>query len=207
MISGAALLAFAGATFALAVTPGPDMMLCASRAATQGRAVAYMTLAGIMFGLLIQSLLAGLGLSQLLLASPAAITAVRWIGAAYLLYVAARTLTAPALREDAAASDRATSIWGAFRVGMLTDLLNPKVILFVLALYPQFVVPSQGSVLVQMLLLGAINIFVGGLVNGLVIEVAARVGHGLSGQGRFAGLGRWLLASVFGGLALRLAWG
>jgi|APMI01.1.fsa_nt_gi threonine/homoserine/homoserine lactone efflux protein len=207
MIVSSTLLAFAGATFALAVTPGPDMMLCASRAATQGRAVAYMTLAGITLGLFLHSLFAGLGLSQLLLASPGAITAVRWIGAAYLLYVAVRTLTASPKPAEGVAPARAASAFEAFRVGLFTNLLNPKVILFVLALYPQFVVPSQGSVLTQMLVLGAINNVVGFIVNGLVIEVAARVGRGLSRDGRFAGLGRWLLATVFGGLAVRLALG
>jgi threonine/homoserine/homoserine lactone efflux protein len=198
-------LAFAGASFALAITPGPDMMLCASRAATQGRGVAFMTLAGVCGGLFLQVLLAGLGLSQLLLAAPGALDVVRWAGAAYLLWLAFRAVTAKPAPQGAVA--RAASSWEAFRVGLLTNLLNPKVILFVLALYPQFVSPTAGPVLAQMLVLCAINIVVGVAVNAAVILIAARVGHGLSGSGRFAGIGRWFMATVFGGLAARLAWG
>ncbi|QLP98062.1 MAG: LysE family translocator [Rhodoblastus sp.] len=207
MIAPATALAFAGASFALAVTPGPDMMLCASRAATQGRGVAFMTLAGICCGLFLHALFAGLGLSQLLLASPNAIVAVRWAGAGYLLWLAIRTLTTKPDPVGDAAQPRAASMAAAFRVGLLTNLLNAKVILFVLALYPQFVTPSSGAVLGQMLTLGAINNVVGFAVNGVVILVAARLGRGLSSGGRFAGLGRWFLAAVFGGLAARLAWG
>ena len=207
MSVSATLLAFAGATFALAVTPGPDMMLCASRAATQGRGVAFMTLAGVCGGLFLHSLFAGLGLSQLLLASPHAIGVVRWAGAAYLLWLAYRAVTAKPDPAGETAPPRAASLLAAFRVGLLTNLLNPKVILFVLALYPQFVTPAAGSVLGQMLILGAINNVVGFAVNGVVILVAARLGHGLTRGGRFAGLGRWFLATVFGGLAARLAWG
>lgn len=206
MIAASTALAFAGASFALAVTPGPDMMLCASRAATQGRGVALTTLAGINAGLMVHALLAGLGLSQLLLASPSALAAVRWIGAAYLAWIAMRTLTARGQETRAAEAPRARSLAEAFRVGLLTNLLNPKVILFVLALYPQFVTPS-GSVLAQMLLLGVVNVLVAIPVNAAVIEAAARAGRGLTGGGRFAGLGRWLMASVFGALAARLAWG
>ena len=121
--------------------------------------------------------------------------------------MAVRTLTASPKHAEGVAPARAASAFEALRVCLFTNLLNPKVILFVLALYPQFVVPSQGSVLTQMLVLGAINNVVGFIVNGLVIEVAARVGRGLSRDGRFAGLGRWLLATVFGGLAVRLALG
>ena len=206
MISGATLLAFTGASLALAITPGPDMMLCASRAATQGRWVACLTLLGVCTGLMIHALLAGLGLSQLLIASPSALTAVRWIGAGYLLWIAFRTLTAPP-PTDAVAAPRARSGAQAFRVGLLTNLFNPKVILFVLALYPQFVTPGAAPVVGQMLLLGFINVIVGFAVNAVVIEASARLGRGLGGGGRFAGLGRWLMASVFGALAARLAWG
>jgi threonine/homoserine/homoserine lactone efflux protein len=205
-MSGATLVAFAGACFALAITPGPDMMLCASRAATQGRAVALLTLCGICVGLMIHATLAGLGLSQLLIASPSAIVAVRWAGALYLLWLAYRAVTTkPATNVGEA--PRAASGWDAFRVGLITNLLNPKVILFVLALYPQFLTPAAGSVLGQMLLLGFVNVLIGFPVNAAVIEASARLGRGFSGRGRFAGLGRWLLAAVFGGLAARLAWG
>lgn len=206
MIDVSTLLAFAGASLALAITPGPDMMLCASRAATQGRAVGLLTLCGVCAGLMIHATLAGLGLSQLLIASPSAIVAVRWAGALYLIWLAARAITTKP-GAKAAAAPMAASPFDAFRVGLITNLLNPKVILFVLALYPQFVTPAAGSVFGQMLLLGLINNVVAFPVNAAVIEASARLGRGLSGSGRFAGFGRWLLAAVFGGLAARLALG
>lgn len=208
MIETTALLAFAGASFALAASPGPDMMLCASRAASQGRAAGFATLAGVMVGLQLHATAAGLGLSQLLLATPAAFEAVRWAGAGYLLFLAAKALRAKgggAATADAPAPP--VSLAEAFRVGLLTNLLNPKVILFVLALYPQFLSPT-GSIFAQMSILGLVNNVVAAPVNGVVILFAARVGRRLSsGEGRMAKIGRWLLATMFAGLAARLVVG
>lgn len=206
MIAASSLTAFAGASFALAVTPGPDMMLCATRASMQGRAAGFATLAGIMTGLQIHAAAAGLGLSQILVATPSALAAIRWSGAAYLLYLAIKIMRAPSQIVDAP-SLPPVSLAEAYRVGLLTNLLNPKVILFVLALYPQFI-SAQDGVFGQMMLLGLVNNLVAAPVNGAVIVFAARLGGSLSGVStRWRWSGRALVATLFFGLAARLALG
>jgi threonine/homoserine/homoserine lactone efflux protein len=207
MMDAQTLLAFAAASFVLAATPGPDMMLCASRAATQGRAAGMAALAGIVTGLQLHAIAAGLGLSQLILATPAAFEAIRWAGAAYLVYLAVKALRAPRAAAGGAPNATGGSLLEAYRMGLLTNLLNPKVILFVLALYPQFI-SLEGSIFWQMTLLGAINNLVATPVTAAVALFAARVSGGLSkGSGKLAAAGRWLMATMFAGLAARLAIG
>lgn len=142
------LVLFAAACLALTATPGPDMLLIASRSATQGRASGFATLAGIQLGTYCHALAAAVGLSQLFLIVPLAYDAVRYAGAAYLLYLAWAMLrsSTPALAPSVV--PRRHSIGTVFRQGLVTNLLNPKMALFVLALFPQFVRPEDGWVAV-----------------------------------------------------------
>ncbi|MDP4023288.1 LysE family translocator [Methylobacterium sp. NEAU 140] len=198
------LTLFAAACLALAVTPGPDMLLVATRSAGQGRAAGFATLAGIQAGIYAHAAAAALGLSQLLAVVPAAYDAVRYAGAAYLLYLAwqaFRSPPEPAARVEAARR----SGWRMVAQGFLTNLLNPKVALFVLALFPQFVAVERGAVAAQMLVLATVLNAVSLLVNGLVILAAGRVARSLAGRGRFRRAGQVLMGSVFAGLAARLA--
>src|SRR5207244_3653214 len=140
----ATLALFAVACLALTATPGPDMLLIASRSIGQGRAAGFATLAGIQAGTYCHALAAALGLSQLFLAVPVAYDVVRYAGAAYLLYLAWKTIRSqPAAPAPADGSGRAP-IGATFGQGLLTNLLNPKMALFVLALFPQFVRPEAG---------------------------------------------------------------
>lgn len=225
MPDASTLALFAAACLALAVTPGPDMMLVASRGAAQGRAAGFMALAGIQAGLYCHALAAALGLSGLFLAVPYAYDAVRLAGAAYLAYLAwqaFRGADAPAdvpprttdhrrRRSPGGMSpkgDRAgprTTAGQAFRQGLLTNLLNPKVALFVLALFPQFVRPEAGPVAAQILVLATVLNAIGFAVNGAVVLAASRVGAAFAGSGRFGRAPRYLLGTVFAGLAARLA--
>jgi threonine/homoserine/homoserine lactone efflux protein len=92
-----------------------------------------------------------------------------------------------------------------FRQGLLTNILNPKMALFVLALFPQFVQPEAGSVALQIMVLATVLNAIGLVVNGVVILMASRLGRLFSGQGRWRRLPQTLLATVFAGLAVRLA--
>jgi threonine/homoserine/homoserine lactone efflux protein len=92
-----------------------------------------------------------------------------------------------------------------FRQGLVTNLLNPKMALFVLALFPQFVHPSVGSVAVQIMLLATVLNLIGFVVNGIVITTASRLGRAFSGRSRLHRAPQFLLGTVFAGLALRLA--
>jgi threonine/homoserine/homoserine lactone efflux protein len=199
------LALFAAACLALTATPGPDMLLIASRSVSQGRASGFATLAGIQVGTYCHALAAALGLSQLFLAVPVAYDGVRYAGAAYLLWLAWKMLRSTSIAPAPVAGSRRYPIGSVFRQGLLTNLLNPKMALFVLALFPQFVQPAAGSVAVQIMLLATVLNLIGLLVNGLVIMTASRLGKAFSGRTRLRRAPQLLLGTVFAGLAVRLA--
>jgi threonine/homoserine/homoserine lactone efflux protein len=199
---------FALACVALAATPGPDMLLIAARSASHGRAAGFATLAGIQIGTYGHALATALGLAQLFAVYPLAYDVVRYAGAAYLAFLAVRILLAPQVppASPTEASDAATISANApmFRQGLWNNVLNPKMALFVVALFPQFVDPAGPSIVLQMLLLATILNAIGLVVNGAVIIVSARAGRAIAGSPRAITAMRWFLASVFASLALRL---
>jgi threonine/homoserine/homoserine lactone efflux protein len=199
------LALFAAACLALTATPGPDMLLIASRSASQGRASGFATLAGIQAGTYCHALAAAFGLSQLFVAVPLAYDVVRYAGAAYLLYLAWKTFRSTGTVLAPNAAMRCYPIGVVFRQGLLTNLLNPKMALFVLALFPQFVQSSAGSVALQIMVLATVLNLIGLLVNGAVIMTASGLGRLFSVQSRWRRAPQILLGTVFTGLALRLA--
>ncbi|UVE69745.1 LysE family translocator [Burkholderia pyrrocinia] len=205
MIDLSTLVLFSGACLALTVTPGPDMLLIASRSVSQGRRAGFATLAGIQAGTYCHALAAALGLSQLFLAVPIAYDIVRFTGAAYLLYLAWKTFRSDATSLSPVASQRRHSTATIFRQGLTTNLLNPKMALFVLALFPQFVRPEHGSIAVQILVLATVLNLIGLFVNGAVILSASRLSRRIGARRRPSKLPHYLLGSVFVGLAARLA--
>lgn len=195
------LLAFVPAALALNLTPGPDMLFCLGQGLRSGPRPAVAASLGISLGAFVHTALAGLGLSALVAAFPVAFDVIRWLGVGYLLYVAWMSLRPANLSTDAQAAPAAR----AFREGLMVNLTNPKVILFVLAFVPQFVDPSRGAVLAQFMLFGLVLAIGGALVNGAVGLFAGGVGRALMQSPVFATwLGR-ISATIFAGLAVRLA--
>ena len=205
MIDLATLALFSIACLALTATPGPDMLLIASRSVSQGKTSGFATLAGIQLGTYCHAAAAAFGLSQLFLVVPLAYDIVRYAGAAYLLYLAWKTFRSTGTVLAPTDGLGRLSIATVFRQGLLTNLLNPKMVLFVLALFPQFVRPESGSVVLQIMLLATVLNAIGIVVNGAVILAASGLGRALSGLSRFKRAPQILLATVFAGLALRLA--
>ena len=201
----ATLALFAAAALAFCATPGPDMLLIASRSVSQGKASGFATLAGIQVGTYCHALAAALGLSQLFLVVPVAYDVVRYAGAAYLLYLAWQAFRSSGAILTPVAGGRRYPIGVVFRQGLLTNLLNPKMALFVLALFPQFVDPNAGSVAVQILLLATVLNLIGILVNGAVILTASGLGRAFSARTRWRRAPQILLGTVFAGLAVKLA--
>ncbi|KXG83876.1 LysE family translocator [Agrobacterium bohemicum] len=201
------LMLFSAAALVLTATPGPDMLLIASRSVSQGRSAGFLTYAGIAVGTYCHAHAAALGLSQLFLTVPVAYEIVRWAGCAYLLYLAYKTLRAKSSAFAPSAGLKKLSTKRIFTEGLATNLLNPKMALFVLALFPQFIDPNGSSLLVQMLLLASILNGIGFLVNGAVIILGTSIRNRLSAVSRFPKLPQYLLATVFTGLACRLALG
>ncbi|MQB45580.1 LysE family translocator [Rhizobium sp. ICMP 5592] len=201
------LALFAAAAVVLTATPGPDMLLIASRSVSQGRAAGFLTYAGIAFGTYCHALAAALGLSQLFMTVPIAYEVVRWAGCAYLLYLTYKTIRSEGASFSPTSALKRLSNKRIFAEGLATNLLNPKMVLFVLALFPQFVSPEGESMIGQMLLLATILNGIGFVVNGSVIVVGSHIRARLVGFSRFPKLPQYLLATVFAGLACRLALG
>ena len=199
------LALFALAALALCATPGPDMLLIASRSVSQGKASGFATLAGIQVGTYCHAFAAALGLSQLFLVVPVAYDVVRYAGAAYLLYLAWQAFRSSGVMQLPETSARRYPFGVVFRQGLLTNLLNPKMVLFVLALFPQFVDPGAGSVAVQIMLLATVLNLIGIVVNGAVILTASGLGRAFSARTRWRRAPQFLLGTVFAGLAVKLA--
>ncbi|KPD13492.1 LysE family translocator [Phaeobacter sp. 11ANDIMAR09] len=201
MIDPITLLAFVPAALALNLTPGADMMFCLGQGLRGGRGSALAASAGISAGGMVHVALAGLGLGAVVNSQPALFDVIRWLGVAYLLYLAWSALKAPLPSTDMPQPPAAHS----FRAGFWVNLTNPKVILFVLAFVPQFVVPEAGPVLGQFLIFGLVLALGGFVINGLVGVFGSAAGR-LLAPGTRAGiwLGR-ISAGIFAGLALRLA--
>jgi threonine/homoserine/homoserine lactone efflux protein len=194
------------AALALNLTPGADMTYVIARTATQGRAAGVTASLGIAGGSVVHTALAAFGVSAILAHSEAAFITVKAAGAAYLLYLAWKALMAGAARATAAQPLPAIPLWRIFAEGVLTNVLNPKVALFILAFLPQFVDPTAaGPVWLQILFLGTLFNISGTAVNCIVALSTAAAAGLVRGS---ASLGRWLnrlSALVFVGLAIRLA--
>lgn len=155
MIDHVHFLIFLSAAIVLAVSPGPGMIYVLARSLRGGRAVGLASCFGTAGGGMVHVVAAGLGLSAILARSASAFLAVKYLGAAYLLYLGIRTLVRRDAALPAAAEDREAG--SPFWQGMLTEVLNPKTALFFLAFIPQFV--NHAAPLVpQFLLLGAISV-------------------------------------------------
>lgn len=201
------LMLFAAAALVLTATPGPDMLLIASRSVSQGRSAGFLTYAGIAAGTYCHAIAAALGLSQLFLTVPVAYEIVRWAGCAYLLYLAVKTVRSQGTGFSPSTGLKRLSSRRIFLEGLATNILNPKMALFVLALFPQFINPDGNALVLQMVILATILNGIGFLVNGTVILLGSNIRQRLSGISRFPRLPQYLLASVFAGLACRLALG
>jgi len=196
-------LGFAAAGLALNLVPGADMTFIVASAARGGRRDGVVASLGVGAGALVHILAAVFGLSAILASSQAAFDLIKWIGAAYLLWLA-YSLLRSGESSAASAARPAASGWRLFRAAMLVNILNPKVALFFLAFLPQFVDPRAAVPALQILCLGLWFDAVGTLVNIAIASAAA----GAAGKLRkFAWMGRaarWFAATLMGALAVRL---
>jgi threonine/homoserine/homoserine lactone efflux protein len=204
MVPLATWLVFAVACVALVATPGPNVLYLVSRTLAQGRAAGLVSLAGTSTGSLFHVLAAAFGLSALLAAVPMAYDTIRIAGAIYLAWLAWTTWRSP----DVVPTANGASMVPAgrlFRDGMVTAILNPKVAMFQLALFPQFVDPAHGSVLAQSLVLGATQIVIAVLGDSVFVFAATGVRRFFAARPGWNLWSRRALAGVFAALAARLA--
>jgi threonine/homoserine/homoserine lactone efflux protein len=205
MPTTATLLAFTLVCIGLVLTPGPNMVYLISRSITQGARAGIVSLMGTLAGFFIHIGAAVTGLAAIAFAAPFLYDAIRYAGAAYLAWLAWETLkpggrsvfTPVALPP---ASDRKL-----FTMGFITSVLNPKVALFYISLLPQFVDPERGSLLAQMLVLGAVQFMVSLVGDLAYVLTAAGVARFFARNPFWVAVQRWVMGFVLAGLALRLA--
>ena len=184
MPDAATFLLFLTAALAVAVTPGPGIFYVLTRSLKGGRAEGVASSFGNSLGGLVHVLAAALGLSALLMASATAFTAVKFAGAAYLVYLGVRALLGRDDAPDAPDPDGPSRSTEAFYQGILAEALNPKAALFFLAFLPQFV-NQQGPVVLQILLLGCISVLLNTAVDLCVAGFAGPIGRRMRESVRF----------------------
>ncbi|MBY4678590.1 LysE family translocator [Marinobacterium arenosum] len=198
-MSAEQLLIYLGALLAIHLAPGPDNILVLSTAASRGWRAARSVALGISSALVLHTLLSIGGISVLLATSPLAFDLLRWIGAAYLLWLGIQSL-----RPGAAALSQGLqeSGWALWRRGLLNNLLNPKAWLFCALFLPQFINPQRGEVMLQGLQLGLMLVLFNlAFLIGLALLAGRLAGRFVNSKSVF---GRWLMGSVFIGLAVRM---
>lgn len=198
------LALFGVAVLLLALTPGPVWIYLISRTLTQGRRAGYFSLIGVMLGVLFHLFAAALGLSALLLAVPAAFDAIKLAGAAYLLWLAWSTLRGGGFSFTPAPLDPVPDRV-LLRQALTASVVNPKVAVFYLSLFPQFIDPAHGNVLLQSLALGVVHVTVSTLIDGALVTVAGALAVWIAQRPAWLRVQRWVLGGAFGVLAVWLA--
>lgn len=205
MIPLTELLIFSLASFAMVITPGPNMIYLISRSITQGKKAGAVSLVGIVCGFLFHIILVAYGLTAILFAIPFTFMALKIGGSVYLLYLAYHAIkpggknvfeTRSDLKEDKPAR--------LIMMGFLTNVLNPKMAVFYLSLFPQFIKPDSGSVTGQCFQLGFTQMAVSFTVNFLIVISAARAAEWFSENPTWVRVQKWFMASVLTALAIKM---
>jgi threonine/homoserine/homoserine lactone efflux protein len=176
------LALFALAALALIAIPGPNMVYVATRSMSEGRRSGFASALGLLTGTLVNVIAAAAGLSALIASSATAYDVLRYLGAAYLVFLGVKALRGRGSGSGAVAP-RPVSLARAYRQAIVVQLLNPKVALFFLAFLPQFVDPERGPVWTQVLVLGAILGSLGFLMDCAYAIVSAAAAGKLRGRG------------------------
>src|SRR2546430_3354258 len=193
------LFGFALVSLGMALTPGPNMIYLISRSITQGPAAGNVSLGGVALGFVFYMLCAAFGITALLLAVPYAYDALRFAGAAYLLWLAWQALKPNGRSPFQVKKLAVDGPRKLFAMGFVTNLLNPKIAMLYLALLPQFIDPAVGSVLTQSLALGAIQTVISVGVNAMIALTAGSIALFLGTRPRWLLVQRWLMGTVLAG--------
>ncbi|RQR83160.1 LysE family translocator [Burkholderia sp. Bp9012] len=199
------LIAFGLVSLGMVLTPGPNMIYLISRSICQGRRAGLVSLGGVALGFVFYMFCAAFGLTALVLTVPYAYDVLRFAGALYLAYLAWQALKPGGRSAFQVRQLPHESGVRLFTMGFVTNLANPKIAVMYLSLLPQFISPGHGSVLVQSLALGCVQIAVSVSVNALIASMAGSIAEFLAGRPAWARGQRWLMGTVLAGLAVRIA--
>ncbi|MFN3228055.1 MAG: LysE family translocator [Hyphomicrobiales bacterium] len=199
----ATLAAFSLAAIALTLTPGPDMTLFLGQTVANGRRAGFASMFGAFSGIVVHSLAAAIGLSALIAASPQAFEVLKWVGAAYLAYLAYEVLRhGSGLTGDG--RPKSNSLRKAYMKGLTINLLNPKIILFFVTFLPQFVSPTDPNASGKLMFLGLFFLVIAIPMVIPMILGAERISGFLKRSKRATRVFDWVFAGVMGGFALKL---
>jgi threonine/homoserine/homoserine lactone efflux protein len=206
MESSSYWLLFLSAAIAINITPGPDMIYILSRTIAQGRKIGIASSLGVCSGALVHIFAAAFGLSAILATSAMAFGVVKYVGAAYLMYLGIKALSSKRISFDIpVVKQEQSTFWKAFRQGVLIDILNPKVAIFFMAFLPQFVRPELGHAPAQILILGFLVNLIGMVIESILVLTAAKTTIFFRNNSQFSIVLDRVLGSVFIGLGIRLA--
>ena len=198
------VLMFAAACLVMVLTPGPNMIYLISRSICQGRKAGVTSLLGVVAGFFVHMLAAAVGLTAVFLAVPLAYEALKWAGALYLLWMAWQAVR-PGARSPFEARALAPDTPSRLVVmGFLTSVLNPKVAMFYLSIFPQFISPEHGSLFIQSILLGLTQISVSFTVNFLIALFASAIAVWFVRNPLWLAVQRYVMGGVLAALAVRL---
>ncbi|MBY4127060.1 LysE family translocator [Rhodococcus fascians] len=204
MLSWSAVFGVFTVALVLVLTPGPNMIYLVSRSISQGRRAGMVSLAGVAIGFLVYLAATNLGLAVVFTAVPALYTVVKIAGAAYLAWLAVQALrgTVSAFEPAELQQDSNRKLFG---MGLMTNLLNPKIAIMYLSVIPQFVDPGAGHVLLQGFALGSVQIAVAVAVNLAIVVLAGSIARFLAVRPTWLKMQRYLMGTVLGLLAVRVA--
>jgi threonine/homoserine/homoserine lactone efflux protein len=205
VIETTAVLGVAAAALGMVLTPGPNMMYLVSRSVSQGRRAGLISLSGVAAGFLVYLTAAAVGITAIFAVVPELYLAVKLAGALYLGWLAWKTLRPGGISAFAPSELPADPARRLFTMGMVTNLLNPKIAIMYMALIPQFVVPGHGRVWLQSLCLGSVQIAVALTVNGLIVLAAGSIAAFLGERPLWLRAQRWVTGTLLGAIAVLLA--
>lgn len=198
------VLMFAAACLVMVLTPGPNMIYLISRSICQGRKAGVTSLLGVVAGFFVHMLAAAIGLTAVFLAVPLAYEALKWAGALYLLWMAWQAVR-PGARSPFEARELLPDAPSRLvLMGFLTSVLNPKVAMFYLSIFPQFISPEHGSLFIQSILLGLTQMSVSFTVNLLIALFASGIAVWFVRNPLWLAVQRYVMGGVLAALAVRL---
>lgn len=196
---------FIAAALALVLTPGPAVIYIITRSVDQGRRAGLVSMLGIEVGNLFHVVAAALGVSAILMSSALAFEIVKYLGAAYLIYLGIRKLMTPVKQPTEVVLGEEKSLWRIFSQGAVVAILNPKTALFFLAFLPQFVDSAKGQVPLQTLLLGLIVVGLAVVTDSGYALLAGTVGNWLKMSAWYGRFQRYVAGGVYVGLGVLAA--
>lgn len=205
MISLGTLIAFGVVSLGMVCSPGPNMIYLISRSISQGRKAGIISLMGVVLGFLVYLIASMAGLIAIFNTVPIIYTAMKWAGAAYLVWLAWKAIkpgSASILAPIVLPIEKPRKL---FLMGFITNLLNPKIAVLYISLLPQFQDPSQGSLLTQSATLGLTQIVISFTVNLLIVLTASKIADWFGKRPTWLKAQRWVMSGVLAGLAVKLA--